>query len=48
MENNNDKKLVTRLAMRILLLERNTSNDNNLRQIDIVRKIKKIIDKEVN
>jgi len=42
-----DRQLVTRLAMKILLLERKTSNNNNIRQIDIVRKIKKIIEKEV-
>jgi len=42
-----DRQLVTRLAMKILLLERKKSNNNNIRQIDIVRKIKKIIEKEV-
>jgi 23S rRNA C2498 (ribose-2'-O)-methylase RlmM len=39
--------LIKRIAMQVLLFERQLNKNDSIKQIDVVRKIKKIIDREV-
>ena len=42
-----DDKVVKRIAMKVLLLERQLNKNENIKKIDVVKQIKRIIDNEV-